>query len=68
MEQPSNLLSMFWSHPVTRSPTEAAPMLRRCAYQLATSTPGIFIIIELIIIIQIVEDWCGIVACDGEEG
>ncbi|XP_075217050.1 transmembrane protein 209 isoform X3 [Lycorma delicatula] len=39
MEQPSNLLSMFWSHPVTRSPSEATPMLRRCAYQLAISTP-----------------------------
>ncbi|XP_022195986.2 transmembrane protein 209 [Nilaparvata lugens] len=39
VEQPSNLLSTFWSHPVTRSPTEAMPMLRRCTYQLAPATP-----------------------------
>lgn len=35
MDQPSNLLSSFWSHPATRSPGEVSPMLRRCAYQLA---------------------------------
>lgn len=39
VEQPSNLLSTFWSHPATRSPTEATPMLRRCTYQLAPATP-----------------------------
>ncbi|XP_011304655.1 transmembrane protein 209 [Fopius arisanus] len=47
MDQPSNLLSSFWSHPATRNPGEISPMLRRCAYQLAptidktkSSSPG----------------------------
>lgn len=35
VDQPSNLLSSFWSHPATRSPGEVSPLLRRCAYQLA---------------------------------
>ncbi|XP_015588188.1 transmembrane protein 209 isoform X2 [Cephus cinctus] len=35
IDQPSNLLSSFWSHPAVRSPSEVSPMLRRCAYQLA---------------------------------
>ncbi|XP_015119339.1 transmembrane protein 209 [Diachasma alloeum] len=35
VDQPSNLLSSFWSHPATRNPGEVSPMLRRCAYQLA---------------------------------
>ncbi|XP_043285398.1 transmembrane protein 209 [Venturia canescens] len=35
IDQPSNLLSSFWSHPATRSPTEVSPMLKRCVYQLA---------------------------------
>lgn len=35
IDQPSNLLSAFWSHPATRSPGEVSPLLRRCAYQLA---------------------------------
>lgn len=35
IDQPSNLLSSFWSHPATRNPGEVSPMLRRCAYQLA---------------------------------
>ncbi|KAG5310304.1 TM209 protein, partial [Acromyrmex insinuator] len=35
VDQPSNLLSSFWSHPATRSPGEISPLLRRCAYQLA---------------------------------
>ncbi|XP_012253137.2 transmembrane protein 209 [Athalia rosae] len=35
VDQPSNLLSSFWSHPATRSPGEVSPMLRRCVYQLA---------------------------------
>ncbi|XP_011880588.1 PREDICTED: transmembrane protein 209 [Vollenhovia emeryi] len=35
VDQPSNLLSSFWSHPATRSPSEVSPLLRRCAYQLA---------------------------------
>lgn len=47
VDQPSNLLSSFWSHPATRSPSEISPMLRRCAYQLSptvdktkSSSPG----------------------------
>jgi hypothetical protein len=35
VDQPSNLLSSFWSHPATRAPGEISPLLRRCAYQLA---------------------------------
>ncbi|XP_050462419.1 transmembrane protein 209 [Cataglyphis hispanica] len=35
VDQPSNLLSSFWSHPATRTPGEVSPLLRRCAYQLA---------------------------------
>jgi len=35
IDQPSNLLSSFWSHPATRTPGEVSPLLRRCAYQLA---------------------------------
>lgn len=47
IDQPSNLLSSFWSHPAIRSPGEVSPLLRRCAYQLAptidkskSSSPG----------------------------
>ncbi|XP_058791107.1 transmembrane protein 209 [Phymastichus coffea] len=47
VDQPSNLLSSFWSHPATRSPGEVSPFLRQCVYQLAptvdkskTSSPG----------------------------
>lgn len=35
VDQPSNLLSSFWSHPATRAPGEVSPLLRRCSYQLA---------------------------------
>lgn len=35
IDQPSNLLSSFWSHPAMRNPGEVSPLLRRCAYQLA---------------------------------
>ncbi|XP_078040168.1 transmembrane protein 209 [Augochlora pura] len=35
IDQPSNLLSSFWSHPAIKSPGEVSPLLRRCAYQLA---------------------------------
>lgn len=35
IDQPSNLLSSFWTHPATRSPGEVSPLLRHCAYQLA---------------------------------
>ncbi|XP_069681862.1 transmembrane protein 209 isoform X2 [Periplaneta americana] len=38
VEQPSNLLSSFWSHPATRTAAEVPPMLRRCSYQLASPT------------------------------
>lgn len=48
VDQPSNLLSSFWSHPATRSPGEVSPLLRRCAYQLAptidkskSTSPGV---------------------------
>lgn len=34
-QQPSNLLSSFWSHPAVRTPGEVSPLLRRCSYQLA---------------------------------
>ncbi|CAG5101610.1 Similar to Tmem209: Transmembrane protein 209 (Mus musculus) [Cotesia congregata] len=47
VDQPSNLLSSFWSHPAMRNPGEISPLLRRCAYQLAptvdktkSSSPG----------------------------
>ncbi|XP_031843769.1 transmembrane protein 209 [Nomia melanderi] len=35
IDQPSNLLSSFWSHPAIKSPGEVSPLLRRCVYQLA---------------------------------
>lgn len=35
IDQPSNLLSSFWSHPAIRNPGEVSPLLRRCTYQLA---------------------------------
>lgn len=38
IDQPSNLLSSFWSHPAVRSPNEVSPLLRRCTYQLACTT------------------------------
>ncbi|KAJ8683244.1 hypothetical protein QAD02_019036 [Eretmocerus hayati] len=48
VDQPSNLLSSYWSHPATRNPGEVSPLLRRCAYQLAptidkskSSSPGV---------------------------
>ncbi|XP_003425289.1 transmembrane protein 209 [Nasonia vitripennis] len=48
VDQPSNLLSSFWSYPATRSPGEVSSLLRRCAYQLAptvdkskSSSPGV---------------------------
>lgn len=40
VEQPSNLLSSFWSHPATRTASEVPPTLRRCSYQLAPPTTG----------------------------
>lgn len=41
IDQPSNLLSSFWSHPATRNPTEISPLLRRCAYQLSPTIGNI---------------------------
>lgn len=38
VEQPSNLLSSFWSHPATRTVAEVPSILRRCYYQLAPPT------------------------------
>lgn len=35
IDQPSNLLSSFWSHPAIRNPGEVSPLLRKCAYQVA---------------------------------
>ncbi|KAK3909516.1 Transmembrane protein 209 [Frankliniella fusca] len=47
IEQPTNLLSSFWSHPASRTAGEVSPLLRRCTYQLAShsstqspSSPG----------------------------
>jgi hypothetical protein len=40
VEQPSNLLSSFWSHPATRTVAEVPSTLRRCSYQLAPPTTG----------------------------
>jgi hypothetical protein len=40
VEQPSNLLSSFWSHPATRTAAEVPSILRRCYYQLAPPTTG----------------------------
>ena len=47
VDQPSNLLSSFWSHPATRSPGEVSPLLRRCAYQLAP-TVGMYLVVSII--------------------
>ncbi|KAI4488760.1 hypothetical protein M0802_011270 [Mischocyttarus mexicanus] len=35
IDEPSNLLSSFWTHPAVRSTNEVSPSLRRCTYQLA---------------------------------
>uniref|UniRef100_A0A1B6FSW8 Transmembrane protein 209 n=1 Tax=Cuerna arida TaxID=1464854 RepID=A0A1B6FSW8_9HEMI len=37
MEQPSNMLSGFWSHPASRTATDISPLLRRCTYQMSLS-------------------------------
>jgi hypothetical protein len=38
-EQPSNLLSSFWSHPVTKTAKDMSSFLKRCTYQLSTQSP-----------------------------
>ena len=35
VEQPTNLLSSFWSHSATRTSSEVPATLRRCTYQMA---------------------------------
>lgn len=42
VEQPSNLLS-FWNNSSSRNVNEVSPLLRRCTYQLAPLTPGMYI-------------------------
>ncbi|KAG5891421.1 hypothetical protein JTB14_031487 [Gonioctena quinquepunctata] len=44
-QQASNLLSSFWSHPVTKTAKDVSSFLKKCQYQLATqstskSSPG----------------------------
>lgn len=36
----SNLLSSFWSHPVTKTVKDMSSFLKKCHYQLATLSPG----------------------------
>ncbi|KAJ3665391.1 hypothetical protein Zmor_000888 [Zophobas morio] len=38
-QQTSNLLSSFWSHPVTKTAKDMSSFLRRCTYQLSTQSP-----------------------------
>lgn len=39
-EQPSNLLSTYWSHPASRSSADVSPVLKRCVYQIAPPSPA----------------------------
>lgn len=39
-QQPSNLLSSFWSHPVTKTAKDMSTFLKRCTYQMSTQSPG----------------------------
>lgn len=36
----ANLLSTFWSHPVTKSAKDMSSFLKKCQYQLSALTPG----------------------------
>ncbi|CAH0550513.1 unnamed protein product [Brassicogethes aeneus] len=36
----SNLLSSFWSHPVTKTAKDMSSFLKRCQYQLSTQSPN----------------------------
>lgn len=38
--QSSNLLSSFWSHPVTKTAKDMSTFLKKCHYQLSTLSPG----------------------------
>lgn len=39
-QQSTNLLSSFWSHPVTKTAKDMSSFLKKCQYQLATLSPG----------------------------
>ncbi|RZB39698.1 hypothetical protein BDFB_009735, partial [Asbolus verrucosus] len=39
-QQSSNLLSSFWSHPVTKTAKDMSTFLRKCTYQLSTQSPS----------------------------
>lgn len=39
-QQSSNLLSSFWSHPVTKTAKDMSTFLKKCQYQLSTLSPG----------------------------
>lgn len=39
-QQSTNLLSSFWSHPVTKTAKDMSVFLKKCQYQLATLSPG----------------------------
>lgn len=39
-QQSSNLLSSFWSHPVTKTAKDMTTFLKKCHYQLSTLSPG----------------------------
>ncbi|XP_057669567.1 transmembrane protein 209 [Diorhabda carinulata] len=39
-EHSSNLLSSFWSHPVTQTAKDVSEFLKKCQYQLSTQSPN----------------------------
>lgn len=39
-QQSSNLLSSFWSHPVTKTAKDMSTFLKKCQYQFSTLSPG----------------------------
>lgn len=39
-QQSTNLLSSFWSHPVTKTAKDMNSFLAKCHYQLSTLSPG----------------------------
>lgn len=40
MQTGNNLLSSFWSHPVTRTATDMSEFLKSCTYQLSSPSPS----------------------------
>lgn len=42
--QSSNLLSSFWSHPVTKTAKDMSSFLKKCQYQLSTPSPSKFLL------------------------